>query len=126
LQISIRQPQEIPVSKPSALSSDNYDAFLRSLKQRIRNTQVRASLAVNQELLLLYWQIGREIRQRQQQEGWGAKVIEKLAQDLKREFPDMKGFSRTNLLYMRAFAEAYPDEEIVQRSAGQFPGGIAR
>ncbi len=114
------------MSKPSALSSDNYDAFLRSLKQRIRNTQVRASLAVNQELLLLYWQIGREIRQRQQQEGWGAKVIEKLAQDLKREFPDMKGFSRTNLLYMRAFAEAYPDEEIVQRSAGQFPGGIAR
>jgi len=71
--------------------------------------------------MLLYWHIGREILKRQQEEGWGSKVVSKLAQDLKREFPDMKGFSRTSLLYMRAFAEAYPDEAIVQRSAGQIP-----
>lgn len=71
--------------------------------------------------MLLYWHIGREILKRQQEEGWGSKVVSRLAQDLKREFPDMKGFSRTNLLYMRAFAEAYPDEAIVQRSAGQIP-----
>lgn len=88
----------------------NYDAFLSTLKQRIRTAQVRAALAVNQELVLLYWHIGREILERQQQEGWGTKVIERLAKDLKREFPEIKGFSRTNLLYMRAFAEAYPDE----------------
>ncbi|GAA6619296.1 YhcG family protein [Scytonema sp. NUACC26] len=99
----------------------NYDAFLSTLKQRIRTAQVRAALAVNQELVLLYWQIGREILQRQQEEGWGTKVIERIAKDLKREFPDIKGFSRTNLLYMRAFAEAYPDEQFVQQAAGQIP-----
>ncbi len=99
----------------------NYDAFLSILKQRIRTAQVRAALAVNQELVLLYWQIGREILQRQQDEGWGTKVIERIAKDLKREFPEIKGFSRTNLLYMRAFASAYPDEQFVQQAAGQIP-----
>ncbi|MBD2342439.1 DUF1016 domain-containing protein [Calothrix sp. FACHB-156] len=99
----------------------NYDAFISILKQRIRTAQVRAALAVNQELVLLYWQIGREILQRQQDEGWGTKVIERIAKDLKREFPEIKGFSRTNLLYMRAFAEAYPDDQFVQQAAGQIP-----
>ena len=72
----------------------SYDAFLGALKTRIRTAQIRAVLAVNRELILLYWQIGREILERQQEEGWGAKVIERLAKDLKREFPDIKGFSR--------------------------------
>lgn len=99
----------------------NYDAFLTTLKQRVRTAQMRAALAVNQELVLLYWQIGREILQRQQDEGWGTKVIERLTKDLKREFPDMKGFSRTNLLYMRAFAEAYPDEQFIHQLGGQIP-----
>ena len=102
---------------------DNYDDFLRSLKKRIRTAQVRAALAVNKELVLLYWQIGKEILERQSQEGWGAKVISRLAKDLKAEFPDMKGFSRTNLLYMRAFADTYPDEQIVQQLVGQIPWG---
>ncbi|MFQ3617551.1 MAG: PDDEXK nuclease domain-containing protein [Cyanobacteriota bacterium] len=100
---------------------DRYNAFLNALKTRIRTAQVRASLAVNRELVLMYWQIGREILQRQQEEGWGAKVIEQLAKDLKREFPDIKGFSRTNLLYMRAFAEAYPEEAFVHQLGGQIP-----
>ncbi|WP_313931975.1 MULTISPECIES: PDDEXK nuclease domain-containing protein [Nostoc] len=99
----------------------NYDAFLNMLKQRVRSAQMRAALAVNQELVLLYWQIGREILQRQQDEGWGTKVIERLAKDLKREFPDIKGFSRTNLLYMRAFASAYPEESFVHQLGGQIP-----
>jgi predicted nuclease of restriction endonuclease-like (RecB) superfamily len=98
-----------------------YEAFLSALKTRIRTAQVRASLAVNQELILLYWQIGREILQRQKEEGWGAKVIDRLAQDLKREFPEMKGFSRSNLKYMRTFAEAYPAGEIGQQLAVQIP-----
>lgn len=99
----------------------NYDAFLSTLKQRIRTAQVRAALAVNQELVLLYWQIGREILQRQHEEGWGTKVIERIAKDLKREFPDIRGFSARNLKYMRSFAEAYPDEQIVQQAAAQIP-----
>jgi predicted nuclease of restriction endonuclease-like (RecB) superfamily len=78
-------------------------------------------LAVNRELVLLYWQIGRDILTRQQQQGWGAKVVTQLAKDLRKEFPQMKGFSRTNLLYMRAFASAYPDEQFVQQLAGQIP-----
>ncbi len=99
----------------------DYEDFLRDLKDRIRTAQVRAALAVNRELVLLYWQIGCDILSRQQQQGWGAKVIEKLSKDLRQEFPDMKGFSSRNLKYMRAFAEAYPDEQIVQQVAAQIP-----
>jgi predicted nuclease of restriction endonuclease-like (RecB) superfamily len=88
----------------SLLPSD-YGHLLQSLKERIRSAQLRASLAVNRELVLLYWQIGRDILNRQTQEGWGAKVIERLSQDLKQAFPDMKGFSPRNLKYMRTLAE---------------------
>jgi predicted nuclease of restriction endonuclease-like (RecB) superfamily len=103
--------------------STEYQELLISLKQRIRTSQIRAALAVNQELILLYWHIGREILLRQSQQGWGAKVIDRLSQDLRGEFPELKGLSRTNLLYMRAFAEAYSEEEFVQRVVGQIPWG---
>ncbi len=105
------------------LSSDNYRRFLQALKDRIRSAQVKAALAVNQELILLYWQIGRDILERQQQEGWGTKVIDRLAKDLKRDFPDMTGFSARNLKYMRAFADAYPDAQLVQQVFSQIPWG---
>lgn len=93
-------------SKPPTLfpEEENYFALLDDLKTRIRTAQVKAALAVNQELVSLYWQIGHEILSRQQEQGWGSKVIDRLSADLKREFPDMKGFSRSNLKYMRAFA----------------------
>jgi predicted nuclease of restriction endonuclease-like (RecB) superfamily len=96
-----------------------YDDLLRELRERIAGAQVRAALAVNHELVLLYWQIGREILARQRQEGWGAKVIARLSRDLRREFPEMKGFSTRNLTYMRAFAEAWPDEAFVQEVLAQ-------
>ncbi|MEM9806485.1 MAG: PDDEXK nuclease domain-containing protein [Cyanobacteria bacterium P01_D01_bin.56] len=105
------------------LSPDNYRRFLQSLKERIQSAQVKAALAVNQELILLYWQIGREILDRQQQEGWGTKVIDRLAKDLKRDFPDMTGFSARNLKYMRAFADAYPDAQLVKQVLSQIPWG---
>mgnify|MGYP002777029497 CR=1 FL=1 len=101
------------------LQIDGCDDFFNSLKERIRNAQVRAALSVNCELVLLYWQIGNEILMRQQQQGWGAKVIEQLASDLRKAFPDMKGFSARNLKYMRAFALSYPDEQIVQAPLAQ-------
>jgi len=100
---------------------DGYPAFLSALKVRIREAQVRAALSVNRELVLLYWEIGRDILQRQQEEGWGAKVIERLSADLRGEFPDMKGFPPRNLSYMRSFAEAWPDPEFVQQVAAQIP-----
>lgn len=96
-----------------------YDEFLTDLKGRIRSAQVKAALAVNRELVLLYWQIGRDILARQQDQGWGAKVVDRLSRDLRAAFPEMKGFSPRNLKYMRAFAAAWPDEEIVQAPLAQ-------
>ncbi len=101
----------------------DYASWLVELKTRIHSAQQRASLAVNRELVLLYWQIGQDILARQGREGWGTKVIERLAQDLRAAFPAMKGFSRANLMYMRAFAQAWPDESIVQQLVGQLPWG---
>ena len=101
----------------------DYAPWLAELKSRIHIAQQRAALAVNRELVLLYWQIGRDILARQRNEGWGAKVIERLALDLRNAFPQMKGFSRANLMYMRAFAEAWPDSAIVQQAVGQLPWG---
>ena len=100
-----------------------YADWLADLKCRIHTAQQRATLVVNRELVLLYWQIGRDILERQAQQGWGAKVIERLAHDLRTAFPEMKGFSRANLMYMRAFAEAWPDGAIVQQAVGQLPWG---
>ena len=100
-----------------------YAPLLADLKARVRAAQVRAVLSVNRELILLYWHIGREILRCQRDEGWGAKVVERLAKDLRAEFPEMRGFSRANLLSMRAFAEVYPDDAIVQQLVGQLPWG---
>ncbi len=102
---------------------DDYPELLDQLKERIRAAQVRAAISVNRELVLLYWHIGHEILARQQTAGWGAKVIDRLSADLRREFPEMKGFSPRNLKYMRAFAEAWPNEQIVQQAVAQIPWG---
>ena len=117
----MRTKPETPVvlTEPPA----GYTDWLIGLKNRIHAAQQRAALAVNRELVLLYWQIGREILERQARQGWGAKVIERLAHDLRTAFPEMKGFSRANLMYMRAFAEAWPNAEIVQQAVGQLPWG---
>lgn len=110
-------------NKPPSLTTppDGYSDWLTDLKDRIHHAQQRASLAVNRELVLLYWQIGQDILQRQAAQGWGAKVIDRLAHDLRTAFPDMKGFSPRNLKYMRAFAEAWPDSEFVQGVLAQLP-----
>lgn len=110
---------------PASLTTppEGYREWLADLKSRIHNAQQRTTLAVNRELVQLYWQIGNDILARQAQQGWGAKVIERLAHDLRTAFPEMKGFSRANLMYMRAFAEAWPDAAIVQQAVGQLPWG---
>ena len=100
-----------------------YPALLKEIKERVRTAQVRAALAVSRELILLYWSIGRDILVRQNAEGWGAKIIDRLAKDLNAEFPGIEGFSPRSLKYMRAFAEAWTDETIVQQVAAQLPWG---
>jgi len=112
---------DTPISLVS--TPNGYAHWLADLKTRIHRARQRATLAVNHELIQLYWQIGRDILTRQAEQGWGAKVIERLAHDLRAAFPEMKGFSRANLMYMRAFAEAWPDEAIVQQAVGQLPWG---
>lgn len=109
------------MAKDLPFVGEGYAEFLQGLKDRIRTAQVKAALAVNRELVLLYWQIGQEILKRQQEQGWGAKIIDQLAKDLKREFPEVRGFSSRNLKYMRALAQTYPDETIVQEVLAQIP-----
>jgi predicted nuclease of restriction endonuclease-like (RecB) superfamily len=104
-------------------SPDTYPSFLADLKQRIRNARLQASLSVNRELVLLYWSIGREILLRQTKEGWGTKVIDRLATDLRHAFPEMTGISARNLKYMRSLARAWPHEPIVQQVVAQLPWG---
>lgn len=107
----------------SSLLPPGYSELLGQLRDRIRSAQVRAGLSVNRELILLYWSIGRDILARQKAEGWGAKVIDRLSEDLRKAFPQMQGFSARNLKYMRHFAEAWPDEAIVQQLVAQIPWG---
>ena len=102
---------------------EGYQALLGDVVEQIRLAQVRAAVSVNQEAVTLYWRIGRGIATRQAAQGWGAQVIDRLAADLRRAFPRMKGFSRRNLHYMRAFAEAYPDESFVQQVVAHLPWG---
>ncbi|WP_319580754.1 PDDEXK nuclease domain-containing protein [uncultured Methanospirillum sp.] len=101
--------------------TNQYPIFLADLKTRIRQAQLKAAVSVNRELILLYWNVGKDILTNQEKLGWGAKVIDQLSQDLRKEFPDMKGFSVRNLKYMQAFAATYPDPEFVQQVAAQLP-----
>ncbi len=95
-------------------SIESYASLLASIKERIRTAQVRAAVAVNQELVMLYWGIGKEILARQGVEGWGRNIIPRLAKDLAAQFPEMKGLSLRNLGYMKAFAEAWTEAPILQ------------
>lgn len=98
---------------------NDYLQMLQALKAQIRQARLGALISANAGLLNSYWQIGNAILQQQTQEGWGAKIIDRLSADLKEEFPDMKGLSVRNLKYMRAFAESYSDIEFVQAELAQ-------
>lgn len=102
---------------------DGYSELFSDIKTRIIAAQRQAILSVNRGLILLYWQIGRDILVRQSEEGWGAKIVDQLARDLRSNFPEMKGFSARNLKYMRALAATYPETEFVQQVVAQIPWG---
>jgi predicted nuclease of restriction endonuclease-like (RecB) superfamily len=90
-----------------------YGELLDDLKTRIRRSQLKASLAVNAEMILLYWDIGQIIHQRQQQEGWGAGVIPRLSKDIRNELPELKGFSERNIGRMIAFYRSYAVNPVI-------------
>ena len=101
-----------------------YAAILADLKDRTRAARLKAGLAVNRELVLLYWRIGRQILEQQRFEGWGSKVIDRLSLDLVREFPEMKGLSSRNLKYMRAFTRHTLMRQLCSSLLHKFPGFI--
>ena len=111
----------IPVPPSRNELPATYGRLLDDLKQRIASERFRVVLAANSAMVLLYWDIGRVILDRQEREGWGAKVIDRLSADLRQSFPDMSGLSSRNLKYMRAFADAWPERAIVQQVAAQIP-----
>jgi predicted nuclease of restriction endonuclease-like (RecB) superfamily len=100
---------------------EGYSDFIKGIKERILKKRLETVIEANSALILLYWEIGNSILRRQINEGWGAKVIDRMSYDLKTEFPDMGGFSPRNLKYMRKFAEAWPDVELVQRTVALIP-----
>ena len=110
------------MSKKNALALPaDYADWLASLKSQIAGARQRAVLSANEEQIRLYHRIGTEIRERQERDGWGAKVIDRVAADLRAAFPEMKGWSASNLKYMRFFAQEAPDRRIGQQSADQLP-----
>ena len=104
----------IPVAESIVTMPGDYPSFLAAVKERIARERIKAVLAANAAMVLMYWDIGRQILEKQHAEGWGAKVTDRLSHDLKKAFPDMNGFSPRNLKYMRKFADCWPDRSIVQ------------
>jgi predicted nuclease of restriction endonuclease-like (RecB) superfamily len=104
------------------LKVKDYGQFLDHIKKDIQQSQIKAAIAVNQELILLYWRIGKGLTEKIDNEGWGSKIITTLASDLARLFPSLSGFSARNLVYMRKFAESYPDLNYAA-AAAQIPWG---
>lgn len=101
-----------------------YLDWLIILKNRIKQTQIKAALSANREVILLYWEIGKELYEKQETQGWGNSVVDKLEKDLSAEFPDLKGFSRRNLFYMKGFYSFYHSSfEKVQQLVAQIPWG---
>jgi len=101
----------------------DYGATLKAIQQRVQQERVRVVLSANAALILLYWDIGRVIVDRQSRAGWGAKVIDKLGRDLRKSFPEMQGFSTRNLQFMRSLAEEFPDAAIVKQLVSHLPWG---
>ena len=116
-----RKDAMFPTASPRIALPSDYAAILDDLKQRIQQERLRTVMAANAAMVLLYWDIGRTILERQDREGWGTRVIDRLSTDLRDAFPDMQGLSPRNLKYMRAFAAAWPDRAIVQQLAAQIP-----
>lgn len=108
--------KSVPTIRKTEVSIANYAKFITLLKSKIRSAQIKGAIAVNRELIKLYWDIGKDIVEKQEQEGWGSKVLERIAKDLQNEFPGIEGFSRRNMFIMKSFYQAY---EKVQQAVAQ-------
>jgi len=112
------------IVKGELLNNKKYSELLNEIKSKIRSAQLKAAVSVNKELLSLYWQIGKRIVEEQKKTNWGDSFIEKLAYDLRKEFPSLKGFSRTNIFNIRKWYLFYSKaDKKVQQLVGQVPWG---
>ena len=117
-----KKPFDLSTAVP--LHLEGYDDFLADLKERIRTAQVKAALSVNQELIELYYDVGRRIVERQEEAHWGDGVLDQISKDLRSAFPDAKGFSRRSLYDMRSFFMTYREgDEFVRQAVAQIPWG---
>lgn len=118
-----RLSKNVPVRRSAASLPSGYPQVLEEIKTRIRAAQVKASLSVNRELISLYWDIGKTIILRQEIEGWGRSVVKRLAADIRKEFPDVRGFSPQNLWHMRSLFLAWTSEAAeLQQAVGEIDG----
>lgn len=97
----------VPAAKKNEVSTVDYIQFIKSLKEKIHSAQIKGAISVNRVLIKLYWDIGKDIVEKQNQEGWGSKVLEKVSKDIQNEFPGVEGFSRRNMFRMKSFYQAY-------------------
>ena len=110
-----------PIAPNLSEMGDDYLQFIEEIIKEIKKQRISTILNANSDMICLYWNIGKAILKKQGEEGWGTRVIDRMAKDLKDEFPDMSGFSPRNIKYMRKFAECWPDFEIVQRVVAHIP-----
>ena len=100
----------------SLVKSPDYATWLCEMKSRIRSAHISAARAVNRDMILLYWDIGRGIVEKQEEQGWGKSVVDRLAADLRKEFPHISGFSARNLWNMRRLVEAYSNAGVLAQA----------
>ena len=110
-----------PVAPNLSEIGDGYLEFIEEIKKEIQKQRISVVMNANVSMICLYWNIGRAILAKQKEEGWGAKVIDRMSKDLKDAFPEMSGFSPRNIKYMRKFAQCWSDEKIVQQVVAQIP-----
>ena len=112
-----------PVAPNLSEMSDSYMKFIEEIKTQIQTRRLSVVLNANSSMICLYWTIGKDILDKQQEEGWGAKVIDRMAKDLKGAFPEMSGLSPRNIKYMRKFAECWPITNLCNGLWHKFRGG---
>lgn len=115
--------KEIKIQENSLHLDKDYMDFLSSIRARLKTAQIRAALAANSELIKFYWELGNDLIEKQKMQKWGAHFLEQFSHDMRQAFPEMQGFSVTNLKRMRLFAQAYPDFEIRAQAVPQLPWG---
>jgi len=106
------------------LKNSEYGDWLRNLKQQIKTGQIKAALSVNSQMIMLYWDLGRQIVEKQETAKWGSGFIEQLSKDLREEFPDMTGFSRANIFRMKRFYEFYSSDKFIPQVVGQIKNAV--